>query len=52
LKQLFGSALDMLDDAIAMQAASLGKSFQNQQVKASLKIASPHFDTSISWYPK
>jgi hypothetical protein len=49
LQQIISGALDVLDDAIAVQTASLRKSFQNQQVQASLKIVSPHPDTSISW---
>ena len=51
-QQLLGCALNVEDDAVAMQGAGLGKRFKNEQVQGSLEIVFGHgrMDPLRSWY--
>src|SRR5271170_266197 len=47
LKQVFGGALDVEDDAVSMQFSSLSKRLENQQIETSLKIVPGHLQTPL-----
>ena len=51
LEQLVGGALDVQNDAVAMEAAALGEGLENEEIETALEVVFAHpAHPYVSWY--